>query len=380
MVKVIDKNGQPLPDTARNGKVRRLLKEGKARVVNGNPFTIQLLYDTTFETEDATMHRIIVTNDTRIPSTIMTDNATIMTYSEFISAALTNEGLEVDEVYFDVDDLDEGVYEQVKNTDLDKISYFRFRTTPIIKEDVIIVDATDDEPVNKFVDRSKELDIKFTDDFTTHGNILIAGLPASGKTTLIKNIVAQLESRNIEIEFATPVPIYDAEVDTNEIYNHTMNVKELAKMLANCQAEMMNRFKLMERAGVNSAYKLKAHPVKTKIIIIDGLNEYMCADDYKSIDTIKQSLGSIARLGRAAGIMFIVTCQRPNGSTISTDLLNNIMNRICVGHISDDSLSQLLFDEQVRIKVPFGMGIYQNTSNGAAEYSVFNIDDVKKFK
>ena len=45
MVYVSDKDGQPLMPTKRYGKVRHLLKEGKAKVVRRMPFTIQLLYD-----------------------------------------------------------------------------------------------------------------------------------------------------------------------------------------------------------------------------------------------------------------------------------------------------------------------------------------------
>ncbi len=47
MVYVINKNGQPLMPTERHGKVRRLLKTGKAKVIKRCPFTIQLLYATT---------------------------------------------------------------------------------------------------------------------------------------------------------------------------------------------------------------------------------------------------------------------------------------------------------------------------------------------
>ena len=46
-VKVLDINGKELPSTMRNGKVRKLLKEKKAKVVNKDPFTIQLLYEVT---------------------------------------------------------------------------------------------------------------------------------------------------------------------------------------------------------------------------------------------------------------------------------------------------------------------------------------------
>jgi hypothetical protein len=38
--------------TNRRGKVKRLLKQGLAKVVKVKPFTIQLLYDTTTYTQD----------------------------------------------------------------------------------------------------------------------------------------------------------------------------------------------------------------------------------------------------------------------------------------------------------------------------------------
>ena len=46
LVYVLKQNGQPFMPTERFGKVRRLLKEGKAKVVRREPFTIRLLYET----------------------------------------------------------------------------------------------------------------------------------------------------------------------------------------------------------------------------------------------------------------------------------------------------------------------------------------------
>ena len=51
MVYVISKNGQPLMPTNRHGKVRRLLNNGKAKVIKRCPFTIQLLYESTNHTQ-----------------------------------------------------------------------------------------------------------------------------------------------------------------------------------------------------------------------------------------------------------------------------------------------------------------------------------------
>lgn len=47
MVYIIHQNGQPLMPTCRYGKVKRLLKQGLAKVVRRTPFTIQLCYDST---------------------------------------------------------------------------------------------------------------------------------------------------------------------------------------------------------------------------------------------------------------------------------------------------------------------------------------------
>lgn len=47
MVYVLNINGHPLMPTERFGKVRRMLRDGKAKVIKRCPFTIQLLYQTT---------------------------------------------------------------------------------------------------------------------------------------------------------------------------------------------------------------------------------------------------------------------------------------------------------------------------------------------
>ena len=44
-VYVLDMNGQPLMPTSRFGKVRRMLRDKKAKVIKRCPFTIRLLYE-----------------------------------------------------------------------------------------------------------------------------------------------------------------------------------------------------------------------------------------------------------------------------------------------------------------------------------------------
>ena len=55
VVYVLSKSGKKLMPTRRFGKVRKLLKTGKARVISRRPFAIQLLYDTTEYVQDITV-------------------------------------------------------------------------------------------------------------------------------------------------------------------------------------------------------------------------------------------------------------------------------------------------------------------------------------
>jgi N6-L-threonylcarbamoyladenine synthase len=55
LVYVISINGKPLMPTKKFGMVRHLLKNGKAKVVNNKPFTIQLLFETKEYTQPITL-------------------------------------------------------------------------------------------------------------------------------------------------------------------------------------------------------------------------------------------------------------------------------------------------------------------------------------
>lgn len=55
LVYVLNKDGHPLMPTERCGKVRRMLRDGKAKIVNRIPFTIQLTYETTNIVQEVTL-------------------------------------------------------------------------------------------------------------------------------------------------------------------------------------------------------------------------------------------------------------------------------------------------------------------------------------
>lgn len=80
MVYVLNSNGQPLMPTNRYGKIRRLLKSGKAKVVKKCPFIIKLLYDTTNYTQDLILG--VDTGSGTIGTAVSGDNGNIIYMSE----------------------------------------------------------------------------------------------------------------------------------------------------------------------------------------------------------------------------------------------------------------------------------------------------------
>lgn len=92
---------------------------------------------------------------------------------------------------------------------------------------------------------------------------------------------------------------------------------------------------------IDGIYKPKA-----MIFLADELNELMTSDDYKSVDTVKGALGSIARLGRAAGVHLALAAQRASGGTISSDLKNNIQMSCLLGGF-DSGASTLMFEKDI---------------------------------
>lgn len=82
MVYVLNIDGQPLMPTTRHGKVKHLLKDGKAKVVKRCPFTIKLLYETPNCTQDLTLG--VDTGGGAIGTAVSTDDGEIVYMSEVV--------------------------------------------------------------------------------------------------------------------------------------------------------------------------------------------------------------------------------------------------------------------------------------------------------
>ena len=82
MVYILNQNGQPLMPTNRHGKVKHLLREGKAKIVSRCPFTIKLLYSSTNYTQNLTLG--VDTGSGTIGTAVTKDNGDVVYMSKVI--------------------------------------------------------------------------------------------------------------------------------------------------------------------------------------------------------------------------------------------------------------------------------------------------------
>lgn len=80
MVYVVSKDGQPLMPTNRHGKVKHLLRSGKAKVIRRCPFTIKLLYESTTYTQPLTLG--VDTGSSILGTAVSKDNGDIVYMSK----------------------------------------------------------------------------------------------------------------------------------------------------------------------------------------------------------------------------------------------------------------------------------------------------------
>lgn len=101
------------------------------------------------------------------------------------------------------------------------------------------------------------------------------------------------------------------------------------------------------RLTKNNITKTKGkYKPKALLILIDEMSEVMSCSDFRKVTTIQESIGSIARLGRAAGVHLCLATQRPSSNIINSDLKNNIQQSLILGDF-DAGASSLIFDEDV---------------------------------
>ena len=167
-------------------------------------------------------------------------------------------------------------------------------------------------------------------------HLLIAGATGSGKSVCINTIISCL------IMEKTPAELRLLLVDPKRVemtpYNGiphlitpvVVETDEVVGLLKGMINEMLNRYRLMEDAGVrNIATYNEKMPDKMPFLVIavDELADLMMSAAFD----VEQSLCRLAQLGRATGIHLIVATQRPSVDVLTGLIKANFPSRISFG-------------------------------------------------
>ena len=86
--------------------------------------------------------------------------------------------------------------------------------------------------------------------------------------------------------------------------------------------------------------------VKAVVVLVDEMTEVMTNSNFRLTQQIQDSIGSIARLGRAGACHIVLATQRPSSNVINADLKGNLQQGVLLGDF-DASASTLIFDEDI---------------------------------
>lgn len=164
------------------------------------------------------------------------------------------------------------------------------------------------------------------------GNVLIAGLPGSGKSELLASMLAGLlrqDASGRRVQVAT----VDSKLVTfgnlpplAALYAPpALEIDDAHALVWGLVEEVRRRFQLLQAAGVRSVeeYQSKTGEALPYLVtVIDELADMTADHDRKRAAMFNAAAMEIGRKGRAAGVSLVMATQRPSADVIPSSLRN----------------------------------------------------------
>lgn len=159
-------------------------------------------------------------------------------------------------------------------------------------------------------------------------NLLIGGVPGSGKSVLLHSIILSLIANKAHLYLVDPKMVeFNCYQNNKQVKMLIHSIEECYELIYNLIDIMNERFQIMKDAGVRNLFEYNLdRPQKKLAPLVVMIDEW--ADIVLQDNKIQKPLCVIAQKGRAAGISVVLATQRPSSNVISGLIKANFSGRI----------------------------------------------------
>jgi FtsK/SpoIIIE family/FtsK alpha domain/PD-(D/E)XK nuclease superfamily len=224
----------------------------------------------------------------------------------------------------------------------------------VLLQDFLNGDSTHSEnkvsfPVGLGVDGSPLL-ADFADPNTCHG--LVAGTAGSGKSELLKSIVASLIAKNtvsslrlaiVDPKILTFIGINGCPFLTQPVITE---VQAAITLLQSAVSEMEKRYQTLGADGqtaLKERWDAGITDIPYYVLVFDEFADLILADR-EAKKSFEELIARIAAKGRAAGIHLLLATQRPDRTVVTGLIKANLPLKICL-KVTTSTNSQIVLDE-----------------------------------
>lgn len=190
-------------------------------------------------------------------------------------------------------------------------------------------------------------------DLDKYAHAFIAGETGCGKSNILKCFIRQAIIKKYDvilIDFKRGVS-FSAFKNELMIYYEYKNIIGVFTDLVTETKLRLDKFRELDVDNINDYNNISSKGLKRKIVFIDELAELLATRDKEISNILYDSIETLTRLSRAAGIHLIMGIQRPDSTIINGQIKSNVSYRIS-GRFPDKEPSRIMLGSEIASSLP----------------------------